>query len=567
MAAEAATSANALHSSIVSDQRVIEFIYRAVKDAGRMAFDIEMMKKLPYYVSPIGSMSRIHDSRSILSEYNNPPLSYISNDITIVGGAALNIYDSKLTGFKQRRSQEFKSLREELSRETTDIDMVWWPRETNRKSGKIYTADSPAIFSFVQSFIGSLYGTLNNLPRGLIPGLNNIEIKPRFIPIIGVHFIEISFLIYNKEYKIADLAIHDNGGSQQYDSSGKEITKLVSMYNDPIYCSSYEGNEYSTTSFRKTKPYVPNPIWYVKQQLFAYGNFSMRGDVNKMSIIQKRIEYLIKILRSYLRNHTNQNKHNLTELFGANTTYDKLVEDIVLLAKEKGMDLEEISEKNIENMAKYSKNMLKQFNENQINHAYENSIKNMAEYSKKTLESRNTNQVKKYREFMGELNNMGKLNKMQQNNSNSLINKYADLMKYFMYLLKKMEDKLEVAKKNKSINTNKSYQLKINVILRVYDTYFPIFNYYNEKGDHYITELSKDPDNKEYKLKFNDLIRELEKYTHRLYIQLVEQIKQIDLVEKLKQLKHASKHDGGTRKRHNYKEKTKKRKSNVKQSE
>jgi hypothetical protein len=286
-----------------------------------------------------------------------------------------------------------------------------------------------------------------------------------------------------------------------------------------------------------------------------------------MNIIQKRIEYLIKILRSYLRSHTNQNKHNLTELFGANTTYDKLVEDIVLLAKEKGMDLEEISEKNIENMAKYSKNMLKQFNENQINHAYENSIKNMAEYSKKALESRNTNQVKKYAEFMGELNKMGKLNKMEQINNNSLINKYADLMKYFMFLLKKMEDKVEVAKTNTSINTNKSYQLKINVILRLYHKYSPIFNYYNEKGDHYITELSKDPDNKEYKLKFNDLIRELEKYTHRLYIQLVEQIKQIDLVEKLKQLKDASKRNGGTRKRHNYKGKTKKRKSNVKQSE
>lgn len=552
MAAEAAASANGLHSSIVSDPYVIEFIYRAVKDAGRMAFDIEIMKKLPYYVSPIGSMSRKYGSRSILSKYNKPPLLYISNDITIIGGAALNIYDSKLTGFKQRRSQEFKSLREELGRETTDIDMVWWPRETKRDSGNIYTADSPAIFSFVQSFIQSLYITINNLPRGLISDLNNIEIKPRFIPMIGVYSIEISFIIHNKEYKMVDLSIHDNGGSQRYDSSGKEITKLVSMYNDPIYCSSYEGNEYSTTSFLKTKPYVPNPIWYVKQQLFAYGNAKMSGDVNKMNIIQKRIEYLLKILRSYLRSHTDQNKRTLTELFRANTTYDKLVEDIVFLAKEKGMDLEEISENNIKKMEEYSKNILKQYNVNQVNNISEKNIKNMIAYSKKALESTNTNQVKKYKEFMDELN------KLQQNNSNHLINKYADLMKYFLELLKEMEHMVEVAKINTSINTNKPYQLKIYLILRLYHKYSPIFNYYNEKGDHFITELLKDPDNKEYKLKFYEMIRKLEEdvvslrnhintFTHKnLYTHIMEMSKQ------------SSNRRGGTRKRRSYKGKTKK---------
>lgn len=557
MAAEAATSNNAIQTSIVSDPRVIEFIYHAVKTAGRMAFDIEFMKKLPYYVSPIGSMSRISNSLSILSKYNKPPLSYISNDITIIGGAALNVYDSKLTGFKQRRSQEFKSLREELDRETPDIDMVWWPRETDRTSGNIYTADSPAIFSFVQSFIESLYGTLNKLPRGLISGLNNIEIKHQFISIAGVHSIEILFIIHNKEYKIGDLSIHDNGGSQRYDSSGKEITKLISMYNDPVYCSSYEGNEYSTTSFRKTKPYVPNPIWYVKQQLFAYGNPKIKGDVNKMNIIQKRIEYLIKILRSYLRSHTNQNKRNLTELFGANINYEKLVEHIILLAKEKGMDIEEkeeISENTIKNMADYSKNMLKQFNENQINHAYENNIKKMAEYSKKVLETTNTNQVKKYSEFMRELN------KKQKDNSDILIYKYADLMKYFLNLLKEIEDIIEVAKTNTSINTNKPYQLKIILILRLYQKYSPIFNYYNEKGDDYITKLIKDPDNKEYKFKFNDLLHELEENVISLRNHINTFTNKNLYTHIIGMSNPVSNRSGGTRKRRDYIGKTKKQK-------
>lgn len=500
MAAQAATSANAKHSSIVSDQRVVEFIYRAVKDAGRMAFDIEMMNKLPYYVTPIGSMSRTLDSRSVLSVYNKPPLSYISNDITIVGGAVLNIYDSKLTGFKDRRKGEFKSLREELDRETPDIDMVWWPRETNKKSGNIYTADSPAIFSFVQSFIQSLYGTLNNLPKGLISGLNNIKIKPRFRPIIGVHFIEISFIIYNKEYKIADLAIHDNGSSQQYDSSGKEIKKLVSMYNDPIYCSSFEGNEYSTTSFRKTKPYVPNPIWYVKQQLFAYGNFRMRGDMQKMNIIQKRIEYLIKILKSYLRSHTNQNKRNLTELFGVDTTYEKLVGEIITLAKEKGMDLEEeisenivsnknkntnleekeeISENNIKNIAEKSTKILEQ-------QANNDRVKNIAVYSKKILESTNTGEVNKYFRFLEELTNM------DPNSIYAVIKKYINIMIVFSNLKKDLD------------------QLKTNSAFIIKEKYNDIYNHYAILGSYYIDELHKDPTNEKYKLELNKITMNLE---------------------------------------------------------
>ena len=161
MAAQAATSANAKHSSIVSDIRVIEFIYRAIQNAAHNANNMERKKKLPYYVSQIGSMSRSDEPRFMYIDYDKSPLYYDIDDITIIGGAVLNIYDSKLTGFKERRKDEFKSLREELNRETTDIDIVWWPREILKNRGYIYTADSPAIVSFIQSFIVSLYDTLS----------------------------------------------------------------------------------------------------------------------------------------------------------------------------------------------------------------------------------------------------------------------------------------------------------------------------------------------------------------------------------------------------------------------
>lgn len=475
MAAQAATSANAKHSSIVSDIRVIEFIYRAVQDAGRNAFDMEVGKNLPYYFAAIGSTSRTPQQRPFLTTYNKPPIAYISKDITVVGGAALNIYDSKLTGFKDRRKDEFKSLKEELNRETSDIDMVWWPREMNKKSGYLYTVDSPAVQSFIQSFIESLYGALDRLPRGLIPGLNNIEINPRVIPSIGVQFIEITFYINNNPYKIADLAIHDNGGSQQYDSSGNKINQLVSMYDDPIYCSSLQREEFSTTSFYNTRPSVPNLIWYVKQQLFAYGNFRTRGDREKMNIIQNRIEYLIKILRSYIRNHTDENKRNLTELFGDDKNYNKIVEHIIKLANEKGMELEEISE---------------------------NNILKMAEYSKKVLESNNAHQVKKYTNMMSDIR------KMQQNNSNILVKNFVDLSNYFLQLINEIDQLLQVPKTNNM--TNNVYQTKNKLLIILKEKYIPIYFDYVTRAKFYITELNRDPNNKEYKEQFNKLINEFE---------------------------------------------------------
>ena len=475
MAAEPATSNNALQTSIVSDQRIIQFIYRAIHDAGRNAFDMEVGHNLPYYFAPVGSITRTPQQRPLLTTYNKPPIAYISKDITVVGGAALNIYDSKLTGFKDRRKDEFKSLKEELNRETADIDMVWWPRETNKKSGYIYTVDSPAVQSFIQIFIQVLYGTLNRLPRGLIPGLNNIEINQRVIPNIGVQFIEITFFINDISFKIADLAIHDNGGSQQYDSSGQKINQLVSMYDDPIYCSSLQREEFSTTSFYNTRPSVPNLIWYVKQQLFAYGNFRKRGDLQKMNIIQKRIEYLIKILKSYLRSHTDENKRNLTELFGDDKNYNKIVEHIVKLANEKGMDLEEISE---------------------------NNILKMAEYSRKTLENANANQVKKYTNMMSDIR------KMQQNNSNILVKNFVDLSDYFLQLIKEIDKLLQVPKTNNM--TNNVYQTKNNLLIKIKEKYIPIYLDYIMRAKFYIMELNRDPNNKEYKEQFNKLINEFE---------------------------------------------------------
>lgn len=497
MAAQAVTSTNALQASIVSDQRVIEFIYRAIKNAGRNAFDMEMGNKLPYYVVPVGSMTRMPNPRQVLTTYDRSPLTYISKDITIIGGAALNIYDSKLTGFKQRRVDEFKSLRNELDRETTDIDIVWWPRESNKNSGNIYTAESPAIFSFINSFIQSLYGTLHDLPKGLIPGLNNIEIEPRFMPMIGVHFIEIIFIINNKSYKIADLAIHDNGGSQQYNSSGNEIKRIVSMYDDPIYCSSLERNKFSTISFRDTKPYVPNILRYVTQQLFAYGNFRRKGDINKMNIIQKRIEYLIKILRSYLRSHTNQNKRNVNELFGVDTPYEKLVEDIVSLAEEKGITLKEknkikssnlntlnhveekevISENNIKKMAEKSTKILEQQENN-------DRVQNIIAYSKRILSSTNTGEVNKYIHFLEELTNM------DPNSVYAIIKKYINIMIVFSNLKKDL--------------------IKSNSAFMITGKYNDIYDHYAILGSHYIDELKKDPTNEKYKLELNKIAMKLE---------------------------------------------------------
>ena len=522
MAAQAATSANAKHSSIVSDIRVIEFIYRAIQNAAHNANNMERKKKLPYYVSQIGSMSRSDEPRFMYIDYDKSPLYYDIDDITIIGGAVLNIYDSKLTGFKERRKDEFKSLREELNRETTDIDIVWWPREILKNRGYIYTADSPAIVSFIQSFIVSLYDTLGAFPRGIISGFNN-EVKIEYYPtnnskeierytkniLRGVHSIKIIFIINNKKYNIVDLSIHDNGGSQENDSLGQIIDGLVSMYDDPVYCSSIFGNEYSTISFRKTKPYVPHPKWYVKQQLFAYGNFRMRGNIKKMNIIQKRIEYLIKILRSYLRSHTNQNKRNINELFGAKVIYEQVVEEIIALAKEKGMNIEEkeeisenivssknkntnieekevISENNNENIENNIRKLAEKSTKILEQHANNDRVKNIAVYSKKILESTNTGEVNKYLYFLEELTNM------DPTSIYAIIKKYINIMIVFSNLKKGLD------------------QFKTNSAFMIKEKYNDIYNHYAILGSYYIDELDKDPTNEKYKLELNKITMNLE---------------------------------------------------------
>lgn len=252
---------------------------------------------------------------SVCTESEAYEIRYDANDLMIVGGSCLNIYDFKLQEFKEK--YKMGELEMYVKKKTSDIDMVLWPRTTQ---DIVTTSSSKAIETFVDVFEEKLSTELSKsenieqlktLVRGKVLNIKNIDtfniyIEPlkeyqRHIKIAGIWNIELGMTINDyPKMKIADIIIHDNSSSQKYDKNGKISKSIQSMLEDPIYCIPKPGYINSITYFNidDTDIAVPNLFAFINQQIFAFDNLIRLKNI-KAFINYKRIIFIKKLLLNF----------------------------------------------------------------------------------------------------------------------------------------------------------------------------------------------------------------------------------------------------------------------------
>jgi hypothetical protein len=281
-------------------------------------------------------------------------IEYNSRDLTIVGGAVLKIFNIKLHDIL--KGLGIISLKEYLKRETPDIDLVWWPRISinhdnsvlNKEKEYIITSESPAIHTFVNTFVEALKETVfgafhtnwNNIRSNcgkiigssVIPNIRAIHIVPA-----GVWNIIVEFVMENKTVlKIAEIAVHDSGSGQAetiVQANGRSRFTLQAMVNDPIYMSEIYDDlsplhvEYVDKEFTFNIPQIEH---YLFQQFYAIQNrikyvWSKEEGPSKVIIHHKRIEYIYKLLTAISAKKLDAAFY---DIFGKNRTIASLIDYI-----------------------------------------------------------------------------------------------------------------------------------------------------------------------------------------------------------------------------------------------
>ena len=260
-----------------SNPTIIGQIVRKVKQAAAVAVD-------PFRKNPLDAkIIRVGESRkkAVAATLPEGALDYEPEHVTVVGGAVLALLYNELWDIQVGVG----SVRNELKRDSPDIDMVWWPTAHTEES--IATSDSPCIKDMVAIFLSEL--------ERLFPGA---VIRHTHRPEIGVHNVELE----QDHQKVMDLSIHDAGSSQKYTLYAGVVQGTDPMQNDPIYSNR---PVVLSNGIR-----IPNPMEYVTQQIFAYQSFhrtktqmkSQQRNANQASMEQRmkvslqRIRYLIKWL-------------------------------------------------------------------------------------------------------------------------------------------------------------------------------------------------------------------------------------------------------------------------------
>ncbi len=350
-----------LSSTILSNVDIITDIYKIIKESGLRAVKSESVIKASndvFVIKPnINGVTRVTancrrpgEGEKDCRKSNKYSIEYDPNDIMIVGGSALNVYDYALKGLKERRG--LSTLESYIKKKTSDIDIVWWPREVksinNSKNVKdeIVTSSSPAIQSLIKQLQIELTSEFEknrkDLETKIRPFINNatnddsltIELggnkyysgQPIDTWQAGTWTIVITFKMKTKQFKICEVIIHDSGSSQRVDENGNEIKELRYMSEDPVYCSPTPEkiNSMSILDINGVDIAVPNILTFVKQQLLAFGN-NIKSKNQKAFINYKRIQFIKNLLNKIVIND-NSNKADLLEVFKTdNSDYPRLM--------------------------------------------------------------------------------------------------------------------------------------------------------------------------------------------------------------------------------------------------
>jgi hypothetical protein len=543
-------------SKILTDINIIADIYNIIQDAGFKAVNSDLVKATKNNVNIIkpnikGINRKTVDCRGARYDKNKNnksciktnkySIEYDANDIMIVGGSALNIYDYLLKEFKGKRG--IAAMEEYIKKKTSDIDIVWWPRPPIRVDNNTIVTDeiivstSDAIINLVKVFKEELenefkkediktkiktqiepyvYNTINLNDSNLEIVVNYFQTIPA-----GVHNININFHINNHIVKISDISIHDNGSSQLFDNNGNIINDLRSMYVDPVYCYPIQGYDNTISKFKinNIKVGLPNIYSFIKQQLLAFDNL-MRTEQIKSIINYKRVEYIKLLLQKW-------KPDNIGEKNILGTDIPKLLFDIsniqnksITLSRDKIINIcisKDIS-RNDSIVTELCKNAINPYIVNNIQEMQQ--IYNRLEMEHKDIKYKNMNKIKmklyelktKMQNFISNYYKISPYNFIETGQYKKLV-KNIDEVKNILEEEKKIMSQLRIPLSSRIIESIPQYSTHIT---EPYPIAFRsvIFNTTNKGIDIYITDSGIkwyiNPDNG-YIIRFNPLSQQWEK--------------------------------------------------------
>lgn len=283
-------------------------------------------------------------------EYN---LEYDPEDIYIYGGCALALYDGALHGFKQK--YQLNSLEKRVLKNTTDIDLAWFPRVPDEINGWVATSESPMIVAIVKVYKSKLQmmvarhqEKLKMLIRKVLESKHGItEIDDITVhhhhgepeKKAGVHSITLSCKINGAELQLCEIAIHDSASSQQYNESHYEIRHMRRMTEDPVYCPPEELVHLDVYSIKIP---VPNIELYCRQQLFTFVNKLKDGQYQKAFGSFRRVLFILYLLEQVSHPQNANEKTKVKKQIGINNI-DRTMDEIhEMIDSVKGVVKEEL---------------------------------------------------------------------------------------------------------------------------------------------------------------------------------------------------------------------------------
>jgi hypothetical protein len=332
---------------IVKKPQVVATFYHIMKQAGKKAASI--MKHLAsthemiYELLPIelrGTHRRLPEKGNMRTPYfsSEYALEYDPEDIYIYGGCALALYDGALHGFKKK--YQLNTLEKRVLKNTTDIDLAWFPRVPDEITGWVATSESPMIVAMVKEYKRYLQmivtrhqENLKMLIRKVLEGKHEItEIDDVTIhhhhgeheKKAGVHSIKIACKINGAELQLCEISIHDSASSQQYDESHYEIPHMLRMTEDPVYCPP---KELVHLDVYRIKIPVPNIELYSKQQLFTFVNKLKDGQYQKALASFRRVLFVLYLLEQLSHPQNANEKTKVKKQIGVNNI-DRTIEEI-----------------------------------------------------------------------------------------------------------------------------------------------------------------------------------------------------------------------------------------------
>jgi hypothetical protein len=240
-------------SPIVANPQFVSYLYGTiVRKAGKKAAakehfsnhkDLCMVK---YSTPTEGRLRATCDEE--LAKAAVGRLGYDPDDITILGGTALNLYSSMLTtNYRIPPLPPSNVSTYKTYMETDDIDMVWWPYiDPALEAG--HTVLSKGLHDFCKDFVNEINENLREGRREIEGFVEYALQQPVSLALnctlsdyidIGVNTATIIFKINGTPYKIAEIMIHDGFSSQRNDFLGTPIRYLLPMVDDVSYISKY----------------------------------------------------------------------------------------------------------------------------------------------------------------------------------------------------------------------------------------------------------------------------------------------------------------------------------------